>query len=101
MNKEEILKLAQKEKNNEMELQIKDKSMMWTYLAMVLTAAIFSFIKAEQGYPIMDLTATVCVSVCVGHAYRFMKGKDRTSLLIALIMLVTAVMATVRFFMGH
>ena len=35
MEREEILKRAQKEGNDEMEIQIKDKSIKYTYIAMV------------------------------------------------------------------
>lgn len=40
MNKEEILRKAQKESNDEMEVQVKDKSMKWTYISMVIAAGI-------------------------------------------------------------
>lgn len=101
MNKEEILQRAQREGNDELEIQVRDKSIRWTYIAMVLAAAVFSFIRGEHGYPIMDLTATVSISVCVGQAYRFMKSKDKSSLFIAAIMLAVSIFATVRFLMGH
>jgi hypothetical protein len=68
---------------------------------MVLMAAIFSFIRSEQGLPMMDLTATVSASCCAASTYRFIKTKEKADLLIALIMLGVAIMATVRFFMGH
>lgn len=101
MNKEEILQKAQKEGNDEMEIQIRDRSIRWTYLAMVIAAAIFSFIRSEQGYPVMDLTATVSISVCVGQLYRFIKGRDKASLLIALLMFAVSIFSTVRFTMGY
>ncbi|MCI8281267.1 MAG: hypothetical protein HFI76_06145 [Lachnospiraceae bacterium] len=101
MNKEEILSAAQKEGTDEREVQIKDKSIKWTYLSMVIAAAIFSFLRENQGYPIMDLTATVSFSVCIGQFYRYIKGKDKLSLLLAVIMLAVAIFATIRFFMGH
>ncbi|MCI6497967.1 MAG: DUF6442 family protein [Lachnospiraceae bacterium] len=47
MDKNEILKMAQVENQDEMELQVKDKSMMWSYIVMVVMAAIFSFIRSE------------------------------------------------------
>lgn len=101
MNREEILMKAQKEGNDEMEVQVKDRSMRWTYITMVLAAAMFSFIRGEWGYPIMDLAATVSISVCAGQFYRFIKGKDKASLIIAVIMLSVAIVSTIRFFMGH
>ena len=101
MEKDEILKKAQAEKRDERELQIKDKSMMWSYIVMCLVVAIFSFIRSEQGLPMMDLTATVSSSVCAAMTYRFIKTKNKEHLLIAFIMLIIAIIATVRFFMGH
>lgn len=44
MNKEDILKMAQTEKIDDLELQVKDKSIMWSYLVMIVLAALFSFI---------------------------------------------------------
>lgn len=101
MDKNEILRRAQEEKNDEMEIQIRDKSIKWTYIAMVAAVAIFSFIRSEQGLPMMDLCATMCFSVCVGQAYRYIKGKSRDALIMAVITLGIAIMATVRFAMGH
>lgn len=101
MEKSEILKKAQAEKQDERELQVKDKSMMWSYTAMVLAAAVFTFIREEQGLPMMDLSATVSVSVFAGMTYRYVKTRNIENLIIAVIMFCIAIMATVRFFMGH
>jgi hypothetical protein len=101
MNKEEILKKAQAEKRDEREVQVKDKSMMWSYIVMILMATIFSIIRSEQGLPIMDLSATCMASVCASMTYRFIKTKDKSYLLVALISVNVAIIATVRFFMGH
>ncbi|MDO5346074.1 MAG: DUF6442 family protein [Lachnospiraceae bacterium] len=101
MNKEEILKKARQEKNDEMVTQVRDQSMKWTYIAMVLTAAFFSYIRDRQGLPMMDLCATVSISVCVGQFYRYWKTRDKGCLLIAVIMLVVSIFAAVRFYMGH
>lgn len=101
MDKDEILRKAQKEGNDEMEVQMRDKSIKWTYVSMVIAAAVFSFLRAEQGYPIMDLTATVSISVCAGFSYRFMKSKDKSSFMIAIVMLVVFIFSTIRFIMGH
>lgn len=101
MNKEDILKMAQSEKRDEMELHIKDKSMMWSYLVMVIVAALFSFIKALHGVPITDLTATVCASVGTTLAYRYAKLKDKQDLFIAIIMFIIAMISTIYFVMGY
>ena len=101
MKREEILKLAQMEKNDEREVQVKDKSMMWSYTVMVIMAAVFSVIRSEQGLPMMDLCATVNGSVCAAMIYRFVKTKKKEHLVIALVTFLCAVLAIVRFVMGH
>lgn len=103
MNKEEILEKSRQENRggDERELQVKDKSMMWSYIVMVLIATVFTVIRSKQGLPMMDLSATVCASVCAAMTYRFIKTKDKQYLIIAIITLIVAVTATVRFFMGH
>ena len=88
MNKEAILKITQSEKRDEMELHIKDKSMMCPYLVMVIVAALFNFIKALHGVPITDLTATVCASVGTTSAYRYAKLKDNKIYLLQLLCLL-------------
>lgn len=101
MEREEILKRAQGEQRDERELQVKDKSVMWAYIVMTIMAAVFSFIRSEQGLPMMDLCATVCSSVCAAMTYRFIQTKKKEHLLIAVIMLVVTIVAIVRFCMGH
>ena len=101
MNKEEILAKAQQENKDEMEVYVKDKSLKWTYIVMVLAAAVFTFIRAEKGEPMMDLCATVSASVTAGMIYRFVKTKEKSCLIIGLITLCTAVVSAIRFFMGY
>ncbi len=101
MEREEILKRAQAENRDERELQVKDKSMMCSYIVMVLMAAVFSFIRSEQGLPMMDLSATVCSSVCAAMTYRFVMTKKKQCLYIAVIAFIVAVVAVIRFCMGH
>lgn len=103
MNKEEILAKSRKENErcDEFQLQVRDKSMKWTYLTMVVTAAIFAEIRANKGLPMMDLCATVGLSVCAGQFYRFMKTKDKGCLIMAVVTLVIGVFAIIRFLGGH
>lgn len=101
MNKEEILAKAKNENSDEMELQIRDKSMRWTYLTMVIIAAIFAFIRENHGQPMMDLCVTVCASVAVGQFYRFLKSKETYCLILGLIALLVGIFALVRFCMGY
>lgn len=100
VDKETILKMAQKEKD-EMAVQIRDKAMKWTYLALVLSAAVFAFIRGINDQPMMDLCATVCFSVFAGRVYCYRKTRQKFDLVLAAVTLVVAVFATVRFFMGH
>jgi hypothetical protein len=103
MNREEILEKSRQENRggDERELQVKDKSMLWSYIVMVFMVAIFSFIRSGQGLPFMDLSATLGASVCAGMTYRFVKTKGKQYWIIGVVALIVAVIATVRFFMGH
>lgn len=101
MKKEDILIMAQQENRDEREAQVKDQSMRWTYIVMVLTAAVFAFIRAERGQPMMDLSVTVCASVVAGQLYRFIKTRERFCLILALVALATGSLALIRFCMGY
>lgn len=100
MDKETILNKARREKD-EMEVQVRAQSMKYVYLVMVLSAAVFALVRGLQDQPIMDLCATVCYSVFAGRIYCYIRTKERFQLIMAVISLAVAVMATVRFFMGH
>lgn len=101
MSREDILARAQKERSDEMEIQVRDRSMRWTYLVMVLTAAVFAFLRGERGEPMMDLCVTVCASVAVGQFYRFFKVRDKWCLVLGLIALAVGIVGLVRYCMGH
>lgn len=75
--------------------------MMWSYIVMVIMASVFSFIRSEQGLPMMDLCATVSASVCAAMTYRFIKTRNIEHLIISVIMFAIMIMAIVRFFMGQ
>lgn len=98
MNKEEILKKAQNEED-EMIVQTRDRAMKYTYIVLVLAAAFFALLRKDQ--PVMDLCATVCFSVSAGRFYCFIKSKDKYNLIMAVVTIAIAIVATVRFFMGH
>ena len=100
MDKETVLRKAQGEKD-EMVVQVQDKAMRWTYLVLVLSAAVFALVRGTRDQPIMDLSATVCFSVCAGRLYCYVRTKERFDLIMAALTFVIAVFATVRFFMGH
>jgi len=101
MDKEEILRRSRAENCDEMEMQTRDKSMKWTYITLVLSAAIFAFIRDMNNQPSMDLCATVALSVFAGRIYCFARTKNRYDIIIAVITCAIAVFATIRFFMGH
>ena len=103
MTKEEILEKSRRENKNgdEMEKKILSDAMKFSYLAMILAAALFAFVRAERGYPIMDLPAVCCASVFADFMYRYVKTKEKSNLLMVLITLAAAIAAAVLFFMGH
>jgi hypothetical protein len=103
MDKEEILEKSRRENRvgDERELQVRDISLKWAFVVMVLMFTVFSFIRSEQGLPTMDFAATLAAAAFANMTYRFVKTKEKAYLFVALIMLITAIMATVRFFMGH
>ena len=103
MNKEEILAKSRKENEgcDEFQIQVRDKSIKWTYITMVVVAAVFAWIREEQGLPMMDLCVTICFSVCVGQWYRFIKTKDKGCLIMAVITLLVGIFAIIRFLGGH
>lgn len=99
MNKEEILAKSRKSED-EMTVQVKDKSFKWILITMVVLAAIFAFIRAEQGYPISDLTITVSGACFVGFVYRFIKTKDRYNLLLAIFTFISCIIGFYGFCIG-
>lgn len=100
MNKEEILKKAQNEED-EMLAQTRDRAMKYTYIVLVLAAAFFALLRNLKDQPVMDLCATVCFSVSAGRFYCFIKSKDKYNLIMAVVTIAIAIVATIRFFMGH
>jgi len=101
MNKEEILTKARNENKDEMEVQIRDKALKWTYVVMVVVAGIFAFIRGANNQPMMDLCVTICASVAVGQLYRFIKTRDKYCLTMGIVTLVVGIFALIRFCMGH
>lgn len=99
MNKNEILEKSRKS-GDEMELQVKDKSFKWILITMVVLAAVFAYIRAEQGYPMSDLTITVTGSCFVGFIYRFIKTKDIYNLFLAIFTLLGCILGIYSFFIG-
>ena len=75
--------------------------MKWTYLTMVIVAAVFAYIRGMKDQPMMDLCVTVCASVSVGQLYRYWKLRCKDCLILGLVALAVAVVALVRFCMGH
>ena len=91
---------AQAEKTDEREIFINDRSMRWTYLVMTLSAGTFTIVRSCQDLPIMDLCATVCLSVGTGSLYRFVKGRVKSDLIIGVVLIFLGLVSAVQFFMG-
>lgn len=101
INKEEILARSRKENKDELVISVRDKSMKWTYLVMVLAAAVFAFLRAQRGESITDLYVTVCASCAAGQLYRFFGTKDRGYLVLGIISAAMAAFGIVRYIMGY
>ena len=103
MTKEEVLSKSRKENKNgdEMEKKVLNDATKFSYIAMVVFSAIFAFIRAEQGDPIMDLPAICCASVCANFLYRFIKTREKLNVIIAIITLISTIIFSILFFMGR
>lgn len=100
MKKEEILAKARKEKTDEREKFVHDRSGVWAVVATAVAAAFFICVH-DEGEPIMDLTAVVCFSTTVSLGYRFVKLKQVRYLVMAIMMAALTVFSVIRFFQGH
>lgn len=101
MNREEILERSRKENVDEREVLVRDQSMRWTMLAMVVLSAIFAFIRESKGQSIMDLSVVLCGSCSVTFIYRFIKTRRKDCLVLGVISFIVAVLALIRFIMGY
>ena len=101
MNKEEILKKGRSENKDERDEIIRDQSIKWTFMTMVLLSAVFAYLRAVQGQTMMDLTVIVCGSVSVSFLYRFFQTKRKDLLILGLVILLCAIIALVRFCTGY
>ena len=101
MRKEEILEKGRAENRDEREDAIRDQSVRWTFMTMVLLSAVFAYLRAAQGQTMMDLTVVVCGSVSVSFLYRFFRTKRKELLLLGLVVLACAAIALVRYCTGN
>ena len=101
MNKEEILEKSRAEQKDERDIVIRDQSIRWTFMTMVVLSAVFAYLRAAQGQTMMGLTVVVCGSVSVSFLYRYVKTKREDLLVLGLVLLICAVVALVRFCTGH
>lgn len=103
MTNEEILERSRNENKHgdEREKAILSNAIKVSFIVMVLSSAIFALIRSQQGYPMMDLTAVCCASTFANFIYRFIKTKEKSYLIIAIITLAAAIWATIRFFYGE
>lgn len=101
MNKYEILEKSRSENKDEREEQIKDKSMKWTFLVMVITSAIFAFIRGLKGESELDLAVVVCSSIAVFYLYRYFMLKKREYLNLGIITFCVALICLIGFCLGR
>ena len=101
MNKEEILEKGRSENKDERDVIVRDQSIKWTFITMVLLSAIFAYLRAAKGQTIMDLTVVVCGSVSVSFLYRYCKTKRKELLILGVVILLCALVALFRYCTGH
>lgn len=101
MKKEEILEKARAEKIDERETFISDRLMKWTYLVMALTAGIFIIVRSIRDMYAADLCSVVCFSAAAGNIYRFVKTKERWSLVAGIILIAAGIFTAVTFFIDY
>ena len=101
MNKEEILKKAQRENIDEREEIVKDHSLRYAYGVMAMLTAFFTFLRSQSGQPTTDLIIVTCGSVCASMSYRYYKTRKGDDLFFAILMFVLCVLAIIRFIMEH
>ena len=101
MKKEEILEKGRAENKDERDVAIRDQSIRWTFMTMVLLSAIFAYLRAAKGQTMMDLTVVVCASVSVSFLYRFFQTKRVDLLVLGIVLFLCAVVALVRFCTGY
>ena len=77
MKKEDILKKAQEENNDEMVQYVYDKSMYFVFIAMFVCLSIFSFTRFADGMRIEDYVATLDISISAGSFFRYIKTKKK------------------------
>lgn len=101
MKKEEILEKARAEKIDERETFISDRLMKWTYLVMALTAGIFIIVRSIRDMYAADLCSVVCFSAAAGNIYRFVKTKERWSIVAGIILIAAGIFTAVTFFIDY
>lgn len=101
MKKEDILKKAQEEKNDEMERYVHDKSMYFILIAMFVCLSIFSFTRIAEGMKFYDYLATLEFSISAGNFYRYSKTKNKALLIDGILTLVSGIIFAAIYFANY
>lgn len=101
MKKEDILKMAQNEGSDEMEKSMKNRSILWGAVAMIICLIVFTIIRRQNGQYTFDLTATICAGVAAENFFQFGKLHNKKNLLAGIIMSVGAVLSVIWFITVH
>lgn len=99
MNIEENTKKTQVANKDYTELRVTNRSLKISYTAIVLIMAVFVFLRTNHN-TFIDFSTAVCGSVFAGMAYRFIKTKQVTCLVIALMSFIAMIVGIVRFTIG-
>lgn len=101
MKKEEILEKSRGENQDERNETVRDKSLKWTLITMVVLSAVFAYLRGAAGQSMYDLTVVVCGSTSVSFLYRFFKTKETQFLVMGILIAAAAVMALIMYCKGR
>lgn len=101
MKKEEVLEKSREENQDERNEIIRDKSLKWTLITMVVLSAVFAYLRAAAGQSTYDLAVVVCGSTSVSFLYRFFKMKQTQFLVMGILVAAAAVLSLVMFCTGR
>ncbi|MCR4888117.1 MAG: DUF6442 family protein [Ruminococcus sp.] len=104
MDKNEILKMAKQENNSkrgdEREVKIYDKSFYWAFVAILLSAFVFTLIQKTKGIIDHDNMCIISYAAVAALVYRYIKNRRKVELILVVCCLIGAIGSTVTFIKG-
>ncbi|MBG9986375.1 hypothetical protein HZY91_05640 [Facklamia sp. DSM 111018] len=97
MDKKDVLKMAQREKNDEREIFVNDKSSVWISRMLIAIAGFISAIRDSHNLPFFDILAMLCLSIGAGELYKYYIKRENKHLYLFFLLFVIGISATVIF----